>query len=269
MSAAAELVLQGVREWLKLSGARAGLTDEQVIPGDDKGPRPPAPYLTVKVISSETPVGEDEPVVFLGDEVLVGAGAEGDVYEITVNEVDVEYTRAEGESDAQVATALAAAIEASGAWVVSAAVGTTVWVAALTGELVCETADSKLTLDEEVVVFQGMLLQRAATVSVQGFGTTAGAWMARAVEQLAQPAVMTLLDDAGLSISAIGGNGDASAFLDTSVEPRFLREFEVAYARRADPETAISLELAAVSVEIREYDGDPNPLTAEVEIEVT
>lgn len=53
-----ESILQGVRTWLK---AAATLTDAQVIPADDVGPRPAMPYLTVKVLSADLQVGEDDP----------------------------------------------------------------------------------------------------------------------------------------------------------------------------------------------------------------
>jgi hypothetical protein len=50
-------ILQAVRGWLK---AASSLTDAQVIPADDIGPRPALPYLTVKVVVADLPVGEDE-----------------------------------------------------------------------------------------------------------------------------------------------------------------------------------------------------------------
>ena len=54
-----ETILQAVRSWFKSS---LGLTDLQIIPADDKGPRPPIPYLTVKVIVADIAVGVDEEV---------------------------------------------------------------------------------------------------------------------------------------------------------------------------------------------------------------
>lgn len=50
-------ILQAVRGWLKDA---ASLTDAQVIPADDRGPRPALPYLTVKVTTADLQVGEDE-----------------------------------------------------------------------------------------------------------------------------------------------------------------------------------------------------------------
>lgn len=52
-----ESLVQAARQWLK---SAATLTDAQVIPGDEKGPRPAPPYLTVTVIALDIVVGEDE-----------------------------------------------------------------------------------------------------------------------------------------------------------------------------------------------------------------
>ncbi len=54
-------ILQGVREWLMATASSAALTDYQVIPADDKGPRPALPYLTVRV-GPIARVGEEEAV---------------------------------------------------------------------------------------------------------------------------------------------------------------------------------------------------------------
>lgn len=67
-------ILQGVRGWLKMA---ATLTDAQVIPADDVGPRPPLPYLTVRVIAPDLPVGEDEVVWALDEDDLPTATVHG------------------------------------------------------------------------------------------------------------------------------------------------------------------------------------------------
>lgn len=73
---------QGVRAWLQAAGnpptgggLGAPLTDAQVILTDSKGPRPPLPYLSVKVIVPGTRIGEDERIDSIGD---------GDVPQISV-----------------------------------------------------------------------------------------------------------------------------------------------------------------------------------------
>lgn len=52
-----EDILQGIRGWFV---DVYGLTTEQIIPADDKGTRPPLPYLTVKVIVPGSQVGTHE-----------------------------------------------------------------------------------------------------------------------------------------------------------------------------------------------------------------
>jgi hypothetical protein len=48
-----------------------------------------------------------------------------------------------------------------------------------------------------------------------------------------------LLTDAGLTVDAFGGPVDLAAILDTAIEPRVLREFEILYALTSDPEDVI------------------------------
>lgn len=54
-----EDILQGIRTWLKTSES---LTDVQVVPADDDGPRPSLPYLTVKVLTADAEFGRDEDI---------------------------------------------------------------------------------------------------------------------------------------------------------------------------------------------------------------
>ncbi len=57
-----EDITQGVRDWLKRAAVddATDLTDAQVIVVDEDAPRPPPPYLTVRVITPGTVVGHDE-----------------------------------------------------------------------------------------------------------------------------------------------------------------------------------------------------------------
>jgi hypothetical protein len=52
-----ETILQAFRSWLKDAQS---LTDAQVIPEDDDGPRPPKPYLTVSVLTLDNMVNMDD-----------------------------------------------------------------------------------------------------------------------------------------------------------------------------------------------------------------
>lgn len=71
-------LLRAVRGWLK-AAVQPALADAQIIPADDKGPRPALPYLTVKLTTQHQRMGEDE----RGVEVL-DAGEPGERVELTV-----------------------------------------------------------------------------------------------------------------------------------------------------------------------------------------
>ena len=62
-----EQLLQAIRTWLKagaVAPATTTLADAQVILGDQDGPRPPLPYLSVKIITPQIQVGTDELVSY-------------------------------------------------------------------------------------------------------------------------------------------------------------------------------------------------------------
>ena len=59
MATIKETVMQAMRTYLKAHSATSALTDSQVIPIDDKGTRPPLPYLVVQVGNNRR-VGTDE-----------------------------------------------------------------------------------------------------------------------------------------------------------------------------------------------------------------
>lgn len=158
-----EAVLQACREWLK-AGAVAPtatpLTDAQVIPADDKGPRPPLPYLTVKVTTPGTVVGA----------------------------VDEQLRAVDGGSG------------------------------------------------DPTVAVRGA---RRATVSVNAFGDLAAEWVSEATLALQRPSILAALTVAGITVDAFGGPVDLATVLDTEIEARVLREFEVLYSLTSDPEDVI------------------------------
>lgn len=267
-TATEELILQGARAWLKATGSRGGLTDAQVIPADDKGPRPSMPYLTLKLTASDIQVGEDELVNFLGDLLTITGGAEGDEYAITVNGEDLTYERLEADTDADVAEALAERIGAALDLVYAEAVGGTLWIAALTGDLQVETADPKLELEAGGVVVQGIMAVRTANLSVQSFGVAAAAWVERAASRLSMEDGEAVVDEAGLSIVPNGGMLNVSAMLDTKIEGRTMREFTITYATRQDPLLLTPLESMSATITLERSVDDPDGYVITVEQEV-
>jgi hypothetical protein len=173
-------IRQDLRAWLQ---SACGIDDSQVILADEPGPRPELPYLTVKILSDDAPLGADE-----------------DVYAVVDNEGDEELTQAE------------------------------------TGV-------------------------RTGTASVQGFGADTADWL-QASGLLRLPSTAALLDAAGLTLRALGGVRNLSTLLDTSIEPRFIREFEFSYRWTSEAEVIVAAGTAETTgdSELRQYDGDPDPL---------
>lgn len=69
---------RAVRGWL-MAAVSPALTNDQVIPADDKGTRPDLPYMTIKLTALHQRVGEDEQSVEVVDE-----GEPGERVELTV-----------------------------------------------------------------------------------------------------------------------------------------------------------------------------------------
>lgn len=69
---------RAVRGWL-MAAVSPALTNDQVIPADDKGTRPDLPYMTIKLTTLHQRVGEDEQGVEVVDE-----GEPGERVELTV-----------------------------------------------------------------------------------------------------------------------------------------------------------------------------------------
>lgn len=269
-----EQVLQGVRTWLKANGSAAGLTDAQVWVDSSKGPRPALPYLTVKMTASDIPVGEDEVVSRIGDTFVVGTGATGSTYALVVNGEAVSYVRLSADTNATVAAALVALINADAdldavyAEVDSSAASPTFWVAAMAGALVTSTADAKLTRTEDGASLEEQIGTRRASVSVQALGESAAEWLERSVRRLSLDSVTIDLQTAGLSIRPLGGMTDLGKLLDTAIEARVLREFEVSYAIRTEPALMVPLETVITTATLRKSADDVSVLTSTITVEV-
>lgn len=269
-----EQVLQGVRTWLKSNGSAAGLTDAQVWVDSSKGTRPALPYLTVKMTASDIPVGEDEVVSRIGDTFVVGTGATGSTYALVVNGEAVSYVRLSADTNATVAAALVALINADAdldavyAEVDSSAASPTFWVAAMAGALVTSTADAKLTRTEDGASLEEQIGTRRASVSVQALGESAAEWLERSVRRLSLDSVTIDLQTAGLSIRPLGGMTDLGKLLDTAIEARVLREFEVSYAIRTEPALMVPLETVITTATLRKSADDVSVLTSTITVEV-
>ena len=61
----------------------------------------------------------------------------------------------------------------------------------------------------------------------------------RATLALQRPSILAALTVAGITVDAFGGPVDLATVLDTEIEARVLREFEVLYSLTSDPEDVI------------------------------
>ncbi len=263
-----ERIIQAIRAWLKAAAARGGLTDAQVVVADDKGPRPPKPYLTVNVTTLGSAIGVDERADRLADTIVIGNGAAGAVYAITVGGTAISYTRLADDTNSTVAAAIVDLINAVDHHFAEAS-GATITASTAHGDLAISTADAKITLTADAVPVVTFLGQRRASVSVQGFGSETSEWLERAAMRLQIPSVQTALDAAGLSVLTRGGITDVARLLDTEIEPRFLREFEVFYALRTDPASVTPLEQVVTTVTLEDVEDDPDPYTVTIEDDLT
>jgi hypothetical protein len=245
----AQAILKAARTWLKAFAHPQGtaLTDAQVIAADAAGAnRPPLPYLAVKVTTPGMRTFQDEPVTRLADALtVVAGGVEDDVYEVDVSGDTVSYTRLAEDTDATVAAALRLAILAAApdADVVRDGLRIVVLGAALSNP----TA-GLLTLEEDVPVVRSEG-RRQAVISVHGFGAETEEWLEEATLALAQPSVGDVLDAAGLPRFGFvprGAINNDTLPLDSSMQPRFLREFEVAYRITGRPVEQVELALVEV-----------------------
>lgn len=182
-----ETILQAVRSWFKTA---LGITDSQIIPADDKGPRPALPYLTVKVITADIPVGTDETIRELNPA------------------TDVPTVRGRG--------------------------------------------------------------HRSGTVSVQGFGADSAGWMEVAALRLRYDSIQRLLSDAGIAvINRGGGVSDISALVDTEIEARYVRDFEISYTvLDTDAEDLTEAARVEYDVTLKDQESDPDPLTVSIGIDI-
>lgn len=273
-TALAEQVLQSFRSWLKSNGTAAGLTDAQVWVDSSKGPRPPLPYIGVRAPTTDIVIGSDEVITRIGDTFEVGDGDPDDVYELTINDVAISYTRTDDDTNDTVAAAIVALINSDDdldkihAEVDATAADPTFWVAASSGSLVTSTVDAKLTRTEDGATTEEVIGVRRTTMSVQAYGDTAAKWLERATWRLALEEVILDLEAAGLSIVPTGGMTDLAKLLDTSIEARVLREFDVSYAIRTEPTLKIPLESAVITATTRKSSGDADTLTTTITVGV-
>jgi hypothetical protein len=141
-------------------------------------------------------------------------------------------------------------------------------------------ADIPVGMDEQLFGLDGPLPaglpttknrgHRSGTVTVNGFGTDTSGWLEVFALRLGYDSILRLFDDAGIAvINRGGGVTDISALVDTSIEPRFLREFEISYSVvDAVAETLIEAETIELDLILEDLEVDPDPLTTTIVIDI-
>lgn len=108
--------------------------------------------------------------------------------------------------------------------------------------------------------------ERRATVSLQAYGRKGADLLALCQASLYQPATQRFLSARNITVRRNGGTQNISQLVDTEIEARFVRDFDVEYRLRidqADPEAHVERVQADVELE-----GTPdNSLIAHVEVD--
>ena len=222
---ATEAALQLMRSCIRQG---YGLTAAQVIVAEERGPRPDLPYLTVRVNTSNVPIGEGLEVIQSPlYRATVALAAAGTVYTITIGTDAYAYTSTADDTDDTIALALAALILDVDAGLVAATDGADVLIYAEHEDItVTGGAHITVTTDTTVELYREGVY---ATITVQGFGTGASAWLEGLPGVLARADVTALQDAAHMDLDVSGGLLNVAALLDTAYEPRWAREFQASY----------------------------------------
>lgn len=102
--------------------------------------------------------------------------------------------------------------------------------------------------------------RREATVSLQGYGVDAGAWLDALQLGLDSPASLAAQATAGVAAVLLTPVTDLGAMLDTAEETRFSLELILRHRYESAPATAVQLLTAEITGDAEIYDGSPNPL---------
>ena len=105
---------------------------------------------------------------------------------------------------------------------------------------------------------------------MQGFGSITSGWLEVATLRLQRDTIQRLLCDAGIAVIPPGGGvSDLSALVDTEIEPRYLREFEISYSViDTDAEDLIEAERVEYDVTLEDQENDPDPLNITIGIDI-
>ncbi len=252
-----EGILQAIRALLKPLARPGGtaLSNAEIIPSEDKGPRPSMPYLTVKILSFGVEVGTPAALSYGAARVTVTTQATGFVYSLTVGALTISHTRLVADTNATVAAALVAAAQAASPYLYAAVLTgtpTAFWLYDSLDRTIAHTGGS-LTLELGAETVEMVSGARSYTAEVQGFGTETEDWLACIQMGLASQSAISAMTAAGFSAraSAAGVSSLATLLLDTAFEQRFVLEMEGYYIARARPTLSAAVETLQVEAALQ------------------
>ena len=109
----------------------------------------------------------------------------------------------------------------------------------------------------------------SATVSVQGFGADTLDWLLALIVGMDLEDLWAPLDAQGLVVEQLTPITNLSAVLDTGFEARYQMDLRIRYRRESRRIEAGALSLAQVGLTLRRFDGDPDPLTDTLDVELS
>lgn len=259
-----ESILQGVRSYLK---AVLSLTDAQVIPANDKGPRPPLPYMTVRMDRTDQPDSLDTRMTVDADVLTITGGAVDDVYAVSVQGSDVEYTRLEDDTDGDVAAALLALLlDLKG--ITGTVSGPVIVLISLTQQaLDTSVVSGDISLEVGGLPAETVEGLRTADVEIVGYGAMTDEWMTQAVASLRLAIGIQACVNAGIVIRADGGINNRASMVDTQIEARWSRSLSVDYAMRGAAQPLTPLSTVLLSGVLHSQTGDDIDLSLDLNVE--
>jgi len=269
-----EAIMQAVRAvFIAVTGA----TSAKVIPADDKGQRPGKPYVTIKVLAANAgDFGPAERVdgTITAYSLSIDTATDGESYGVALTSpsaVSVAYIAGASSTAASIAEGLADAWNADGTASAACSAdgtttpGTVAFSNAATREsyaLAEGDNPSKITLSAAVVTPSARMRERReATISIQGYGSTAMGWLDDLALVIDGPASLAAQQTAGIALLRMSGPTDLSALLDTEFEGRSSMELRARHLLTSTTQTTTELGSTVLTGDATRYSGDPDPLS--------
>jgi len=258
-------------------------TDDKVIDAGAKGPRPAAPYVTVRVSSmgggTHGPAERVDGLV-IGYSLAISTATDGEAYGVSLtspSSVAITYTAGVSSTPASIAAGLAAAWNANATTAAAcAADGTTTPgtvtftnLATRVPYALAEGANAgKMVLSAATSTPAARMQERReAVVSLQGYGSTAYDWLDQLQIDLDSPASLLAQEASDVSALLQSPVADLSVLLGTQEEARSSLELRLRYRYDGTAVAQVALQRAQVDLALERYAGDGDTLTVDFDLD--